>query len=343
MAKHYPTRLSMTLSLIMTLVNVAGWLGMGRINIAYMVRSAIVLFLLCLACCRVIFLILRTSPTRSRWLDPVLAAACCGCLSSAVYFSMQWLFPEKGDDPISRMPVAMRFGMFFYMGITLDIIIYPVGWFFEKLRRAQRERLALEHLKEENLMVRLGCLQQQMSPHFLFNCLNVLKSGTKEEWAKEYILQLSRVYRYLLSISHGTRLVSVEGEIRFINDYVLVLRRRFEGAIRLSLDPVPGADNRYMPPLALQTLVESAIARNEFSAAAALRIRIYTEGEWLVVQNNVLPGGSGGEDDHRDTGLHSLRERYRLLGSISPVLIREASVFTIKLPLFHDPGTHIRG
>jgi hypothetical protein len=244
MAKHYPTRLSMTLSLIMTLVNVVGWLG--HINIAYVVRSAIVLFLLCMACCWMIFLILRTSPTRSRWLDPVLAAICCGCLSSVVYFSMQLLFPENGDDPISRMPVAMRLGMFFYMGINLDVIIYPVGWFFEKLQRTQRERLSLEHLKEENLMVRLGCLQQQMSPHFLFNCLNVLKSGATEEWAKEYILQLSRIYRYLLSISHGTRLVSVAEEIRFINDYVLVLGRRFEGAIHLSLDAIPGADNRKM-------------------------------------------------------------------------------------------------
>jgi LytS/YehU family sensor histidine kinase len=204
------------------------------------------------------------------------------------------------------------------------------------MRRTQEERMALEHLKEENLKVRLNSLQQQMSPHFLFNCLNVLKSGAKEVWAKDYVMQLSRVYRYLLALSHESRLVTLEEELRFATAYGLILRRRLGGAFNLTLDAAPGADDLYIPPLALQTLIGIAIGNDAFSPARPLHIRIFVDGEWLVIQNNFFTEG-------RETGWDNLQERYRLLGGISPVLVREASYFTIKLPLFNDPGTHFRG
>jgi two-component system LytT family sensor kinase len=334
MAKYYPIRLSITWSIVDALVNLVDWLGKGAGHTAYLVQSAIVLFLLDLACWLVLFLILRAYPTHNRWLDLVLAAFCCGSLAS-IFYSVQVLLSGDSPEPLGESPAMQLLG-YFHIGLILFSIICPMAWFFEKMRRTQEERIALEHLKVENLKVRLNSLQQQMSPHFLFNCLNVLKSGAKEEWAKDYVMQLSRVYRYLLTLSHESRLVTLEEELRFAMAYGLILCRRLGGAFNLTLDAAPGAGDLYIPPLALQTLIENAIGNDALSLAKPLHVRIFVDGEWLVVKDNFFAGG-------RETGLQNLQERYRLLGGISPVFVREASDFTIKLPLFNDPGTYFRG
>jgi LytS/YehU family sensor histidine kinase len=183
-------------------------------------------------------------------------------------------------------------------------------------------------------------LQQQMNPHFLFNSLNVLKSGTKDEWTKEYVLQLSRVYRYLLTLNQES-LVRVEDEIGFISSYIHVLRERFEEGLQVSMDIGEGIKGRYIPPMALQTLVENAIKHNSASLTYPLYIRIYGEGHQLIVENTLQRKDFEPETGGSGIGLRNLAERYRLLADVFPAVIRNESFFIVKLPLLDDPDTDI--
>jgi glucose-6-phosphate-specific signal transduction histidine kinase len=82
--------------------------------------------------------------------------------------------------------------------------------------------------------------------------------------------------------------------------------------------------------------VENAIKHNALSPSSPLHIRIYDEGDLLVIENDllrpalVLSSGSPG------IGLRNLEERYRLIGGVSPLIIRQEAVFIVKLPLLHD-------
>jgi LytS/YehU family sensor histidine kinase len=215
-------------------------------------------------------------------------------------------------------------------------IVYPVAWFFERQRKEQEEKLALERLKLTNLLARLNSLQQQMNPDFLFGGLQALRTDSNDEWTRDYAAELAGIYRYLLSLNHESHLVKLDDELRFTQAYIHILRQRFEDSIDLSLRIGAGARDRYIPPLALQTVVENAIKHNALSPSSPLHICIYDEGDLLVVENDllrpalVLSSGSPG------IGLRNLEERYRLIGGVSPLIIRQEAVFIVKLPLLHD-------
>lgn len=309
--------------------------GQGR-DMVNLVGSETVLFLMCLTCSISVFFILRTSALPYRWMGLVLSAFCCGCLSIFFYFSSNFFFEDYPESPLGQMPFGKAVSILFYRGIVIAGVVSPVAWFFEGYRKAQEERFALEHLKVENLHARLNSLQQQMNPHFLLNSLNVLKSGSKEEWAKAYVVQLSKVYRYLLTLDQESHLVSVEDEVLFIRSYIHVLRERFEEGLQVSVEISPGARGRYIPPMALQTLVENAIKHNTVSLASPLQIRIYDQEDQLVVENTLQRKDFDWETGTSGIGLKNLKERYRLIAGVYPAVIQEELLFIVKLPLLYD-------
>jgi LytS/YehU family sensor histidine kinase len=234
-----------------------------------------------------------------------------------------------------------RLAFFFFQGSKIGAVIYPVVWYFRKLRAARAERLALEHLKVENMIVRIRSLQQQMSPHFLFNCLNVLKSGAKEEWAKEYVLTLSRIYRYLLAIDSQSRLASVAEEVRFIEDYVRVLNHRHNGLMKVCIEAGPDAGERFIPPLALRIVLDHLTGSDVGLLEMPAQVRIFTQADWLIAASDAPPWRSRRKSSRGALGLHNLQQHYQLLGSMPPVVAQEGALFTVKIPLFHDQGAYI--
>ncbi|WP_229317460.1 histidine kinase [Larkinella sp. C7] len=60
-----------------------------------------------------------------------------------------------------------------------------MAYYLKQNQESQAAKLENERLKQENLKARLEVLKQQISPHFLFNFLNTLKSITQEE---DYLL-----------------------------------------------------------------------------------------------------------------------------------------------------------
>ncbi len=67
-----------------------------------------------------------------------------------------------------------------------------------------------------------------MNPHFLFNSLNTL-SGVieqKPELGTAFIKKLSDIYRYVLEQS-DKEMVSLNEEMKFVDDYIFLLKMRF--------------------------------------------------------------------------------------------------------------------
>jgi two-component system LytT family sensor kinase len=154
------------------------------------------------------------------------------------------------------------------------------------LENARDERASLE---QEHLKAQLIALQQQISPHFLFNSLSTLKTMISDDTAKKYIIELAGVYRYVLSFNEKY-LTRVEDELKFISSYLHILQERFQDALKVQIHVSKEDYDLLLPSLSLQLLIENAIKHNACSTENPLAIAISSgDKSTLIVENNFQP------------------------------------------------------
>ena len=186
-------------------------------------------------------------------------------------------------------------------------------------------------LKQAQLRAQLLSLQQQVSPHFLFNSLSTLKTIAKDQETKTYVLQLANVYRYLLNFNEH-HLASVKDELAFMRSFLYILQERFEDALKISIH-VPDEFLSYqIPTLSLQLLIENAVKHNIVSPEQPLYIRIYTDDSpSLTVENSFQPKLFVEETTGK--GLQNIKERYQLLTGKQVEVSIDNGLFVVILPL----------
>jgi two-component system LytT family sensor kinase len=213
----------------------------------------------------------------------------------------------------------------------ISVFIYFIIYNIQINIKLQKSKLKYELLKQAQLKAQLLSLQQQVSPHFLFNSLSTLKTIAPDQETKTYVIQLANVYRYLLSFNEH-HLASVKDEIAFMKSYLYILQERFEQALQISIQIPDIFLGYYIPPLSLQLLIENAIKHNVMSPEQPLHIRIYTnQTPALIVENSYQPKLSVEESTGK--GLQNIKDRYHLLGAKEIGVFRNDNLFKVILPL----------
>jgi len=219
---------------------------------------------------------------------------------------------------------------FNFVAATVITLGYEAFYFFDKWK----EQFTLnQQLKNQQIRTQYEVLQNQMSPHFLFNSLNTLTTIIPEnaDAAVSFTEKLSEVYRYILQ-NKDRELVSLNEEIDFVKSYLYLLRMRYPDNLTFEFK----INYKYMdltiPPLTLQMLAENAIKHNVISKAKPLHIDIYIEnGKSVVVKNNLQRKNS--LDKSTKTGLENIRKRYSILGKKEIDVITSATNFMVAVPL----------
>ncbi|NDK56455.1 sensor histidine kinase [Pontibacter fetidus] len=191
-----------------------------------------------------------------------------------------------------------------------------------------------ERLQKESIASQYESLKAQVNPHFLFNSLNALTSlvETDQKLAVKFIRKLSEVYRYVLD-SRQKEVVSLTEELGFLESYIYLQKIRLGEALYLQND-LPQDNILMVVPLGLQMLVENAIKHNVALEEQPLRIQLYLQNEYIVVQNNLQERRTRDEDS-TNTGLANLKARYSYLTD-KPVLVQPTErEFIVKLPILH--------
>lgn len=175
-------------------------------------------------------------------------------------------------------------------------------------------------------------LKNQIDPHFLFNSLNVLSSLIEEnpENAQKFTTSLSKTYRYVLE-QKDKELVAVQEELSFAEIYMNLLIMRFENSLdyQLKIDAIPA--DAYVVPLSLQLLLENTVKHNIVSDKKPLKILIFIENNYLVVQNDfqkkeVLQNRQG-------VGLQNIVDRYGIITNRKVLIEQNENTFTVKIPI----------
>jgi len=203
----------------------------------------------------------------------------------------------------------------------------------ELLFEKQQLQITTEKQQKENALLQLGKLKEKINPHFLFNSLVSLNGLISQDagMAKEFVVKLSKVYRYVLN-EFPDSLSSAEEEIRFAEQYNFLLKIRFGDALlplQVKLHDMP--ENGKLPFMSLQTAVENAVKHNVLSKSQPLGISIEFENDCLIVSNNLQLRKD--MNDSSGHGLAYIESIYRHYGNERFRHGAEGEIYRCYLPL----------
>ena len=274
------------------------------------------------------YLIDRWLDNKISWRDSFLSRFLVGLVANAVVVLSLALFLT-----FNLMSVYKADSVKIVILLTISIFIYEIiyGWFYSYrfYAHAQVERLRLERWQLE---LQFESLKSQISPHFLFNCLNTISSLLYKDVSltEEFIRRMADTFQYVLA-NHKKKFVSLKEEIEFVKSYYYLLRVRFENNMTLEINIPKNVMHTQMPPLTLQLLVENAVKHNHVSKESPLMVYITAQdNSHLIVTNSkttkaLNPAGF-------QIGLDNIRQRYSFFTQV-PVTIKNEDKFSVQLPI----------
>lgn len=213
--------------------------------------------------------------------------------------------------------------------ITLIITIIVHAFYFYK--RHQEKRVKEQKIIAGAASAQFESLKNQIDPHFLFNSLNVLSSLIEEnpDNAQRFTTSLSKIYRYVLE-QKDKELVSVQEELSFARTYMNLLKMRFENSVFYEVQDIANPEAKVVP-LSLQLLLENTIKHNVVSPQRPLKIRIFEENGYLVVENDLQKKEV--LQDRRGVGLQNIVSRYAIITSRKVQVEETEKHFRVRLPI----------
>lgn len=216
----------------------------------------------------------------------------------------------------------------FITQITIYCIVYIINYAINARieMQTQTEKAHMAQYRYQNL-------KRQVNPHFLFNSLNILDClvcEEKTEQASIYIHKLAGLYRYMIK-SGDEDLVQLRDEMEFINLYVDLLKVRFPEGFEVETDVKDEALARYVLPCSLQLLLENATKHNAVTPGNPLIINIKTEGNKLIVSNNLVPKIT--QSQSTGLGHKYIRQQYMDLSGKEVHIEKSENRYCVTLPL----------
>lgn len=296
--------------------------------------------------------------SQSATLGLLIGAALLGALAvDLLHYWLLW--------PLAQLPLLWQGPVFVWFDaqpigakMPLLVVLYLV-WSMLYLtlsrqldiRHAEQQRQQLElHMTE----ARLSSLLAQLSPHFMFNCINNIRALILEDShsARQMLTHFADLLRYQIT-TQSDALVPLRDELQVLDDYLALLRIQFEQRLQWQTEIAPDCLAKPVPRLALQLLVENAvkhgIGRRQSGGGIELRVERLRSEQWLLQVSNpgVLPPQNTSahlltnEPGNTGTGLANLRQRLALLygDEASLQLLQDGDQVRARLILPWQPAT----
>ena len=221
----------------------------------------------------------------------------------------------EGDNPPGRQnltrilmdnpAITNTFIAFLLLSMNLGIKEY----FRSVKNQRENEELRRQHLEQE-----LEYLRYQINPHFFMNTLNNIHAlvDIDPEQAKNTILELSRLMRYLLY--DGSRpTIPLAKETEFLKHYIALMRLRYSDQVRIEVDIPEDVPDVQVPPLLFISFVENAFKHgisylSESFIMVSLNVR-----EGFITFSCINSKHERNQDPHSGIGLENTQKRLKLL------------------------------
>lgn len=215
------------------------------------------------------------------------------------------LMERLGFSSMIRWIVFSKLPLFFFPAAVLIAVNYY-----------QRQQSVLT-LREQKRTAELDALKNQLNPHFIFNTLNNIYALAikQSDQTPEAIAKLSGILDYVLYRCNSEH-VSLNDEVRMIEDYIALERLRFGDRLEISFinevqEPVKIA------PLLFLTLIENAFKHgaSQMLDAATVDLSLTASAKEIAfeVSNGTPPGKASATERAPGIGLKNLRRQLDLL------------------------------
>lgn len=190
----------------------------------------------------------------------------------------------------------------------------------QNLQAEKEEKIRLQFSKQLQEM-RLYAIQTQLNPHFLFNCLNTIKSlviNQENEKAAIYLNQFARLMRSTLENSEKLK-INLKESMEYLKNYVEMEKLRFKEDFDFQISFVGEEypELLQVPPMLIQPFIENAIIHGlvPLQKNKLLQIEFVEEEDFLVCK--VKDNGRGFETQpqaksHTSKGLKMIQTYFEL-------------------------------
>ncbi len=226
------------------------------------------------------------------------------------------LAPVLGPFPVHGFTSA------FARAATLSVLSYfavlGIGHALRFHRLHAEGRLHASELQRQLAQARLGVLEAQLRPHFLFNALHAVASLVRtgeQKKAIRTVAALGDILREALQVD-GAQEIALVDELRLAERYLEIEGARFEDRLTVEVVPDPAVLGTLVPRFVLQPLLENAVRHGiePRAAGGTVTVRAARQGATLcleVIDTGSRPArrGVGGHG----VGLANTRARLRHL------------------------------
>lgn len=229
----------------------------------------------------------------------------------------------------SNEEITLKIAILFMISIFIYEIFYGLFYSYRYYAITQVEGIRSERWQLE---LQFESLKNQISPHYLFNCLNTISSLLYKDssMAEEFIRRMSDTFKYVLS-NQKQQLVSVRQEAEFVKAYYYLLQVRYEHHLKLEINLPKNILDTPIPPLTLQILVENAVKHNHISKEQPLLVYISAQDNTHITvistkTTSIKPSHSF------KIGLENIRNRYEFFSN-EKIVIKDEDRFIVQLPV----------
>jgi ligand-binding sensor domain-containing protein/two-component sensor histidine kinase len=150
-----------------------------------------------------------------------------------------------------------------FIALTVAVIAGLLFYWLQKNNRNKREKAIEQVAAQQKLTdLELQAVKAQINPHFVFNCLNSIKSLIHQQQYEDADKYLDN-FSYLLrsTIDHSSqKMIRLEDEIKYIDNYLRLEQLRFGKKLSYKIDIAVADTNKLqIPSMLLQPYVENAI------------------------------------------------------------------------------------
>jgi LytS/YehU family sensor histidine kinase len=209
----------------------------------------------------------------------------------------------------------MEFALQLPNGFVMVLLLH--AWYGYK--RSREREVQAARLQNEVAQARLGQLESQIEPHFLFNTLNAATSLMYSEPARadQMLGRLSDLLRLTFRKEEGGAEVPLSRELEWLGWYLEIMQLRFGDRLMIRQEIDPAALEVPVPRLILQPLVENALTHVVAKRAGPATITISARADGEQLRLSVLDDGEGVRDPEatlrNGVGLPNTVERLRVL------------------------------
>jgi len=246
------------------------------------------------------------------------------------------LYENYSNSKIASYEFEIRkpFWLTYWFWILVLLIGVLIIFYFIKSREKRIQKK--QEILRERIKFQFENLKSQINPHFLFNSFSTLIAliDQDKDSAIEYVEELSILFRTVLEYKDQD-VISLTEELTIIDNYIKILRKRYDTSLELHIKKIKDEDKIKIPPLTLQLLIENAIKHNVVSKNNPLKIQIYPDDKtnYLYAENNLQekkePVVSTG------IGIRNIIERYKLLTDKKIEITKTENSFKVGIHFFY--------